>query len=48
MSQSDKGFMGFLAFVTIWCILFAGEPDLLDAISDRISGRNVCQVEEGK
>ena len=48
MSQSDKGFMGLLAFITLWVVLCSGQPDLLDALSDRVSGRNVCNVEEGK
>lgn len=43
MSQSDKGFMGFLFFVSIWVILCAGEPDLLDAISKRVA--QDCSVE---
>ena len=29
--------------LTILIILCAGEPDLLDAISDRVSGKYECQ-----
>lgn len=45
MSSSDKWFFGF---ITAWIILCAGEPDLLDAITDRVSGRNACVMEELK
>ena len=42
MSDADKWFFGF---ITLWIILCAGEPDLLDAITERISGKYAC-VEE--
>ena len=48
MSGSDKTFLGILAFITLWIILFVGEPDLLDTISDRVSGRNACVMDEVK
>ena len=34
--MSDKWLFGF---ITLWVILCAGEPDLLDAIVDRVSGK---------
>lgn len=45
MSNNDKWFFGF---ITLWVILCAGEPDLLDAITDRVSGKYACQEEETK
>lgn len=44
MSDADKWFFGF---ITLWVILCAGEPDLLDAVTDRVSGKYTC-VEENK
>lgn len=40
MSSSDNWFFGF---ITIWVILCAGQPDLLDAISKRVA--QDCSVE---
>ncbi len=34
--MSDQWLLGF---ITLWVILCAGEPDLLDAIVDRVSGK---------
>lgn len=35
--MSDKWLFGFI--ITLWVILCAGNPDLLDAIADRVSGK---------
>jgi hypothetical protein len=43
VSSGDKWFFGF---ITLWIILCAGEPDLLDAISKRIAGEIICNVKE--
>lgn len=40
MSNQDKWFFGF---ITLWVVLCAGDPDLIDAINDRVSGRYVCE-----
>ena len=46
MSSQDKWFFGF---ITLWVVLCAGEPDLIDAVNDRVSGRYACgQLEEKK
>ena len=45
MSDADKWFFGF---ITLWVILFAGEPDLLDAVTDRVSGKYACAQEPNK
>lgn len=42
MSDADKWFFGF---ITLWVILCAGEPDLLDAVTDRVSGKYACAEE---
>ena len=34
--MSDKWLFGF---ITLWIVLTAGKPDLLDAITDRVSGK---------
>lgn len=34
-----------LGFITIWVILCAGEPDLLDAITKRVAGQP-CEVHQ--
>ena len=44
--STDWGPAIFIAFVLICIILTSGSPDLLDAIGDRVSGRNQCQNEE--
>ena len=44
MSSSDKWFFGF---ITLWVVLCAGKPDLLDAIAERVSGKYSCE-EVGK
>lgn len=44
MSSGDKWFFGF---ITLWIVLCAGEPDLLDAITERVSGKYACE-EVGK
>lgn len=42
MAESDKW---WLVVITIWVILCAGKPDMLDAVNDRISGRHyACEV----
>lgn len=40
MNNNDRWFFGF---ITLWVILCAGEPDLLDAITDRVSGKYSCE-----
>lgn len=34
--MDDRWLFGF---ITLWVILCVGEPDLLDAITDRVSGK---------
>lgn len=40
--MSDKWLFGF---ITLWIVLTAGKPDLLDAIADRVSGKYSYQME---
>jgi len=40
----SKGETWFFGFITIWIVLAAGEPDLLDAVIKRVGG--YCTVQE--
>lgn len=43
MSKNDKWFFGF---ITLWIILTAGRPDLIDAVNQAIINSSSCEEDK--
>lgn len=46
MSSENMNDLIVLGFITLWIVLCAGEPDMIDAINKRISDSSTQEVIE--